>query len=51
MAVIQDQQAGYTAGNKFGLGLQPGELQQIGRDPRGWLQPQLTQITRMPAAY
>ncbi len=51
MAVIQDQQAGYTAGNKFGLGLQPGELQQVGRDPRGWLQQQLTQITRVPAAY
>lgn len=29
------------AANRFGLGARPGELQQIGNDPRGWLLGQL----------
>ncbi len=30
-----------AAANRFGLGAMPGELDRIGREPRGWLQAQL----------
>lgn len=42
--------AGYVAGNKFGLGLRPGELKQIQSDPRNWLRQQLQGIAQLPAA-
>ncbi|HTQ99002.1 MAG TPA: DUF1800 family protein [Candidatus Acidoferrum sp.] len=41
----------YVAGNKFGLGLRPGERQLIASDPRNWLRQQLKDIARVPAAF
>lgn len=40
----------YVAGNRFGLGLRPGEAAEIADDPRGWLLAQLDSIHRLPAA-
>lgn len=39
----------YIAGNKFGLGLRPGDLEKIGAKPRQWLLDQLEQITELPS--
>ncbi len=36
------------AANRFGYGAMPGELAQIGRDPRGWLRAQLAQTPAVP---
>lgn len=41
----------FTAANKFGYGLQPGELVVIGSDPRGWLLAQLPLADRSPPRY
>jgi uncharacterized protein (DUF1800 family) len=41
----------FTAANKFGYGLQPGELGLVGSDPRGWLLAQLPLADRQPARY
>ncbi len=41
----------YVAGNRFGLGLRPGELVQVSHDPRGWLLAQLSSISRLPDRY
>jgi uncharacterized protein (DUF1800 family) len=38
----------FTAANKFGLGIQPGEFAEIATDPRGWLIAQLPQANRLP---
>ena len=37
---MRNQQV-FRASNRFGLGPRPGELRQIGADPRGWLHQQL----------
>jgi uncharacterized protein (DUF1800 family) len=39
----------FIAANRFGLGPRPGELAQIGRDPRGWLRAQVTGSPEIPA--
>jgi len=36
------------AGNKFGLGLRPGDARAIASDPRGWLLAQLKYISKTP---
>lgn len=41
--------APWIAGNKFGLGLRPGEHARIAGDPRGWLREQLSDIATVPA--
>ncbi|WP_339858358.1 DUF1800 domain-containing protein [Pseudohongiella acticola] len=41
----------FIAANKLGLGLQPGELGEIGKDPRGWLIGQLPKASRLPPRY
>ncbi|MDO8910024.1 MAG: DUF1800 family protein [Pseudohongiella sp.] len=41
----------FTAANKFGLGLQPGELSEIDKDPKGWLLAQLPLADRLPPRY
>ncbi len=38
------------AANRFGLGAKPGELQQVDRDPKGWLLGQLAGPSRLPTA-
>src|SRR5690606_23608542 len=38
---MEDRIASAIAANRFGLGARPGELDRIGRDPRGWLHAQL----------
>ncbi len=38
------------AAARFGLGARPGELAQIGRDPRGWVASQLQRGAPLPAA-
>jgi uncharacterized protein (DUF1800 family) len=38
-----------AAANRFGLGAAPGELDRIGREPRGWLQAQLNARPDMSA--
>lgn len=38
------------AGNKFGLGLRPGEAETIASDSRGWLLAQLKQASKIPEA-
>lgn len=43
--------AAFHAANKFGLGIQPGELSLLASDPKGWLLAQLPKITHMPARY
>jgi len=41
--------AAAIAASRFGLGPQPGDLDRIAPDPRGWLAAQLADPTRMPA--
>ncbi|HBN16355.1 MAG TPA: DUF1800 domain-containing protein [Pseudohongiella sp.] len=41
----------FIAANKFGLGIQPGELTEIDSDPRGWLLAQLPLAVRLPPRY
>lgn len=41
----------FTAANKFGFGIQPGELADIGKDPRGWLIAQLPLANRLPPRF
>lgn len=41
----------FTAANKFGLGLQPGEHTEIDKDPKGWLIAQLPLADRLPPRY
>ncbi|MEC8860288.1 MAG: DUF1800 domain-containing protein [Pseudomonadota bacterium] len=41
----------FIAANKFGLGLQPGELTEIEPDPRAWLLAQLPLADRLPPRY
>lgn len=41
----------FIAANKFGLGIQPGELAEIQKDPRGWLIAQLPLANRLPPRY
>ncbi len=43
------QVAAAIAANRFGLGARPGELERIGREPRGWLQAQLAGGAPWPA--
>jgi uncharacterized protein (DUF1800 family) len=38
---MDDPAVGAIAANRFGLGARPGELSQVGNDPRGWLAAQL----------
>lgn len=38
---MDDPAVGAIAANRFGLGGRPGELAQVGEDPRGWLAAQL----------
>ena len=40
----------FVAANRFGLGPRPGELRQIGADPRGWLNSQIDREAPPPAA-
>jgi len=37
------------AANRFGLGARPGDLAEIGADPRGWLKAQLVPESHLPA--
>ena len=37
------------AANRFGLGARPGDLRDIGNDPRGWLKQQLSGPKQLPA--
>ena len=41
--------AAAIAANRFGLGARPGDLRQIGNDPRGWLLAQLAPEMTLPA--
>ncbi|ALO45314.1 DUF1800 domain-containing protein [Pseudohongiella spirulinae] len=41
----------FIAANKFGLGLQPGELPGVEADPRGWLLAQIPLTNRQPPRY
>ena len=41
----------FIAANKFGLGLQPGELTEIEADPRGWLLAQIPRANELPPRY
>lgn len=41
--------AAVIAANRFGLGARPGDLEMIGRDPRGWLRFQLQGLAPQPA--
>lgn len=38
---MEDRILAAVAANRFGLGAKPGELDRIGRDPRGWLRGQI----------
>ena len=39
----------FIAANRFGLGARPGELAEIGRDPRGWIGAQIAAPADAPA--
>jgi uncharacterized protein (DUF1800 family) len=41
----------FIAANKFGLGIQPGEHTEIGKDPKGWLSAQIPLANRVPPRY
>lgn len=41
----------FIAANKFGLGMQPGELAEISPDPKGWLLAQLDTAHKVPARF
>jgi hypothetical protein len=41
----------FTAANKFGFGIQPGELADIENDPKGWLINQLPLANRLPRRF
>jgi len=50
MATATPEQQALIAGNRFSMGLRPGELDNIMSAPVGWLQAQLPGIATIPAA-
>jgi len=42
---------GFIAVTRFGLGAKPGELDQAGRDPHGWLKRQISATPETPRAF